>query len=95
MNSQQFLYCRFQQSFHHCVYISHRYERGAVMGSINIPFSSVQLSHTHIDTLGPQAKPLAERKDGIVVIVGPHDQNNALVSFDNSRKIHNSCQSKT
>ncbi|XP_043267019.1 TBC domain-containing protein kinase-like protein isoform X2 [Venturia canescens] len=55
-----------------------QFERGAVRGSINIPFSSVQLSHTHIDTLGPQAKPLAEQKDRLVVIIGPHDQNNAL-----------------
>ncbi|KAG7204910.1 hypothetical protein KM043_005303 [Ampulex compressa] len=57
-----------------------QFERGAVMGSINIPFTSVQLSQTHIDTLGPHAKPLADNKNSIVVIIGPHDQNNALFS---------------
>ena len=67
------------------------------MGSINIPFSSIQLSHTHIDTLGPQAKPLSEQNDRIVVIIGPHDQNNALVSdlsvysVSNVMKIQEKC----
>ncbi|KAK1124454.1 hypothetical protein K0M31_006809 [Melipona bicolor] len=55
-----------------------QFERGAVVGSINIPFTSVQLSLTHIETLGPHAKPLVENKNSIVVIIGPHDQNNAL-----------------
>ncbi|KZC15044.1 TBC domain-containing protein kinase-like protein [Dufourea novaeangliae] len=55
-----------------------QFERGAVAGSINIPFTSVQLSQTQIETLGPQAKPIAENKNNIVVIIGPHDQNNAL-----------------
>nr|XP_012148030.1 PREDICTED: TBC domain-containing protein kinase-like protein isoform X2 [Megachile rotundata]XP_012148031.1 PREDICTED: TBC domain-containing protein kinase-like protein isoform X2 [Megachile rotundata] len=55
-----------------------QFERGAVVGSINIPFTSVQLSQTHIETLGSHAKPLAESKNSIVVIIGPHDQNNAL-----------------
>ncbi|KOX67936.1 TBC domain-containing protein kinase-like protein [Melipona quadrifasciata] len=55
-----------------------QFERGAVIGSINIPFTSVQLSLTHIETLGPHAKPLVENKNSIVVIIGPHDQNNAL-----------------
>lgn len=55
-----------------------QFERGAVIGSINIPFTSVQLSQTHMDTLGPAAKPLAENKENVVVIIGPHDQNNAL-----------------
>ncbi|XP_020294246.1 TBC domain-containing protein kinase-like protein [Pseudomyrmex gracilis] len=55
-----------------------QFERGAILGSINIPFTSVQLSQTHIDTLGPQAKPLVDNKSSIVVIIGPHDQNNAL-----------------
>jgi len=57
-----------------------RFERGAILGSINIPFTSVQLSQTHIDTLGPHAKPLMDNKSSVVVIIGPHDQNNALVS---------------
>ncbi|XP_033177218.1 TBC domain-containing protein kinase-like protein isoform X3 [Bombus impatiens] len=55
-----------------------QFERGAVVGSINIPFTSVQLSLTHIETLGPHAKPLVENKNSVVVIIGPHDQNNAL-----------------
>ncbi|XP_015605686.1 TBC domain-containing protein kinase-like protein [Cephus cinctus] len=55
-----------------------QFERGAVRGSINIPFTSVQLSQTDINTLGPHAQPLADNKDSIVVIIGPHDQNNAL-----------------
>ncbi|KAL2739539.1 TBC domain-containing protein kinase-like protein [Vespula maculifrons] len=55
-----------------------QFERGAVIGSINIPFTSVQLSQTNIDTLGPHAKPLVDNKNCIVVIIGPHDQNNAL-----------------
>ncbi|XP_076665242.1 TBC domain-containing protein kinase-like protein [Andrena cerasifolii] len=55
-----------------------QFERGAVVGSINIPFTSVQLSQTQIETLGPHAKPLSENKNSIVVIIGPHDQNNAL-----------------
>ena len=50
------------------------------MGSINIPFTIVQLSQTNLETLGPQAKSLAENKDSIVVIISPNDQNNALVS---------------
>lgn len=49
-------------------------------GSINIPFTSVQLSQTNLETLGPQTRPLAENKERIVVIVSPNDQNNALVS---------------
>jgi len=57
-----------------------RFERGAILGSINISFTSVQLSQTHIDTLGPHAKPLIDNKSSVVVIIGPHDQNNALVS---------------
>jgi len=60
--------------------IFNRFERGSILGSINIPFTSVQLSQTHIDTLGPHAKPLTDNKSSIVVIIGPHDQNNALVS---------------
>lgn len=63
------------------IIFSHRFERGAVVGSINIPFTSVQLSLTHIETLGPHAKPLVENKNSIVVIIGPHDQNNALVNI--------------
>nr|XP_031836748.1 TBC domain-containing protein kinase-like protein isoform X2 [Nomia melanderi]XP_031836749.1 TBC domain-containing protein kinase-like protein isoform X2 [Nomia melanderi] len=55
-----------------------QFERGSIAGSINIPFTSVQLSQTQIETLGPQAKPIAENKNSIVVIIGPHDQNNAL-----------------
>ncbi|XP_011298029.1 TBC domain-containing protein kinase-like protein [Fopius arisanus] len=55
-----------------------QFERGAVPGSINIPFTSVQLSHTQINTLGPQAMVLTESHNNIVVIIGPHDQNNAL-----------------
>ncbi|KAG8040190.1 hypothetical protein G9C98_000760 [Cotesia typhae] len=57
-----------------------QYERGAVKGSINIPFTSVQLSHTSIESLGNQAKVLADpdNNDCIVVVIGPHDQNNAL-----------------
>ncbi|XP_028047204.1 TBC domain-containing protein kinase-like protein isoform X2 [Monomorium pharaonis] len=55
-----------------------QFERGAILGSINIPFTSVQLSQTHIDTLGPHAKPLIDNKTSVVVIIGPHDQNNAL-----------------
>lgn len=55
-----------------------QFERGAVAASINIPFTSVQLSQTNIDTLGPHAQPLADKKNSIVVIIGPHDQNNAL-----------------
>ncbi|XP_076656002.1 TBC domain-containing protein kinase-like protein [Halictus rubicundus] len=55
-----------------------QFERDAVAGSINIPFTSVQLSQTQIETLGPQAKPIAENKNSIVVIIGPLDQNNAL-----------------
>lgn len=60
-----------------------RYERGAVKGSINIPFTSVQLSHTSIESLGNQAKVLADpdNNECIVVVIGPHDQNNALVSM--------------
>lgn len=61
--------------------IINRFERGAVIGSINIPFTSVQLSQTNIDTLGPHAKPLVDNKNCIVVIIGPHDQNNALVNI--------------
>ncbi|XP_043787150.1 TBC domain-containing protein kinase-like protein isoform X2 [Apis laboriosa] len=57
-----------------------QFERGAVIGSINIPFTSVQLSLTHIETLGSHAKPLVENKNSIVIIIGPHDQNNALIS---------------
>ncbi|KMQ95912.1 tbc domain-containing protein kinase-like protein [Lasius niger] len=55
-----------------------QFERGAILGSINIPFTSVQLSQTHIETLGPHAKPLMDNKNSVVVIIGPHDQNNAL-----------------
>ncbi|XP_015119108.1 TBC domain-containing protein kinase-like protein isoform X2 [Diachasma alloeum] len=55
-----------------------QFERGAVPNSINIPFTSVQLSHTQIDTLGPQAMVLTETNNKIVVIIGPHDQNNTL-----------------
>ncbi|XP_046625304.1 TBC domain-containing protein kinase-like protein isoform X2 [Neodiprion virginianus] len=55
-----------------------QFERGAVLGSINIPFTSVQLSHTDIMSLGPHAEPLANNRDSIVVIIGQHDQNNAL-----------------
>ncbi|XP_057318808.1 TBC domain-containing protein kinase-like protein [Microplitis mediator] len=57
-----------------------QYERGAVKGSINIPFTSVQLSHTSIETLGSQAKILIDHENNnrVVVIIGPHDQNNAL-----------------
>ncbi|XP_063979758.1 TBC domain-containing protein kinase-like protein isoform X2 [Diachasmimorpha longicaudata] len=55
-----------------------QFERGAVPNSINIPFTSVQLSHTQIETLGPQAAALTETNDNIVVIIGPHDQNNTL-----------------
>jgi len=40
----------------------------------------VQLSQTHIDTLGPHAKPLTDNKSSVVVIIGPHNQNNALAS---------------
>lgn len=39
----------------------------------------MQLANVQIDTLGPQAKPLADNKDSIVVIISPNDQNNALV----------------
>ncbi|XP_011498464.1 PREDICTED: TBC domain-containing protein kinase-like protein [Ceratosolen solmsi marchali] len=55
-----------------------QFERGAIPNSINIPFTSVQLAHVQIDTLGPQAKPLTDNKDSIVVIIGLNDQNNAL-----------------
>lgn len=55
-----------------------QFERSSVKGSINIPFTSVQLSQTNLDTLGPQTKPLAENKDRLVVIISPNDQNNAL-----------------
>ncbi|XP_066591371.1 TBC domain-containing protein kinase-like protein [Prorops nasuta] len=55
-----------------------QFERGAILGSINIPFTSVQLSQTQVNTLGPQAQPLAENKNRTVVIIGPNDQNNAL-----------------
>ncbi|XP_033217840.1 TBC domain-containing protein kinase-like protein [Belonocnema kinseyi] len=55
-----------------------QFDRGSVMGSINIPFTSVQLSQTNLENLGPQARPLAENKDSIVVIISPNDQNNAL-----------------
>ncbi|XP_012267858.2 TBC domain-containing protein kinase-like protein [Athalia rosae] len=55
-----------------------QYERSAVLGSINIPFTSVQLSHIDITTLGPHGESLANNKDNIVVIIGQHDQNNAL-----------------
>lgn len=58
---------------------SPRFERGAVLGSINIPFTSVQLSQTDLTSLGPHAEPLSNNKDKIVVIIGQHDQNNALV----------------
>lgn len=50
------------------------------MGSINIPFTSVQLSHRDITSLGPHAESLANNKDNVVVIIGQHDQNNALVT---------------
>ena len=58
-----------------------RFERGAISGSINIPFTSVQLAQVQIDSLGPQAKPLSENKDSVVVIIGPNEQNNFLVSI--------------
>ncbi|XP_043483244.1 TBC domain-containing protein kinase-like protein isoform X1 [Leptopilina heterotoma] len=55
-----------------------QFERSSVKGSINIPFTSVQLSQTNLETLGPQTKPLAENKERLVVIISPNDQNNAL-----------------
>ncbi|XP_014223795.1 TBC domain-containing protein kinase-like protein [Trichogramma pretiosum] len=55
-----------------------QYERGAIAGSINIPFTSVQLAQDRITSLGPQATPLSENKDRIVVVIGPNDQNSAL-----------------
>ena len=64
-----------------------RFERGAIAGSINIPFTSVQLAHVHLDTLGPQARPLVDNKESIVVIIGPNDQNNALVCKDSHKLI--------
>lgn len=57
-----------------------QFERGAVPGSINIPFTSVQSSHKNVETLGPQAKILNKHRGKIVVIIGPHDQTNTLVN---------------
>ncbi|XP_034942372.1 TBC domain-containing protein kinase-like protein [Chelonus insularis] len=69
-----------------------QYERSAVKNSINIPFTSVQLSHTNIDNLGPQARILAAQKKQIVVIIGPHDQNNSLFAdFLMKCEIHGVC----
>jgi len=45
------------------------------------------LSQAHVDTLGPHAKPLIDNKSNIVVIIGPHDQNNALASKLYKRKL--------
>lgn len=56
-----------------------RYDRGAVSGSINLPFASVQLSQNNVEVLPPQIKQIAGNKENVVVIIGPNDENNCLV----------------
>lgn len=69
----------FTQVFYASVCFFFRFNRTSVIGSINIPFSSVSFSENKIENVGQHSSALKNARDKIVVIIGNEETDLELV----------------